>query len=123
MGVTSFIEKAFPEYEEMDFIQNLKLNRKIVAEFALAHPEISYDILYYFVSYKKLSFKDFAGHDKEEIMKIPKLIREVIAHPENIYKLKAQHRIDSRLLYYIPSDNPWEAFEWIAKHTPEKLKF
>ena len=119
---SNFIDRSFPEFEEMDFIQNLKLNRKNIIKFSLAHPEAAYDLLYYLISYKTLSYKDFAGQDKEKIMKLPSLIREVIAHPENIYKMKAQHRIDSRLLYYIPDDNPWEAFEWIATHTPDKFK-
>ena len=42
---SNFIDRSFPEFEEMDFIQNLKLNRKNIIKFSLAHPEAAYDLL------------------------------------------------------------------------------
>ena len=110
------------EYDEMDFIQNIILNKKTIIDFCLKHPENAYDVLYWPIMYKTLSVKDFKGYSKEQILTLPKLCREVIAHPENIYKMKVQHKTDGRLIYFIPENNPWEALEWIAVNAPDKLK-
>lgn len=119
----SFRSLAYAEYDELDFIQNLILNKKTIIEFCFKHPEVAYDVLFLPIMFKTLSPKDFKGYSKEQILTIPKLCREVIAHPENIYKMKVQHKVDDRLVYFIPEDKPWEALEWIAIHAPDKLKF
>ncbi|MBQ4541801.1 MAG: hypothetical protein IJA23_02995 [Clostridia bacterium] len=119
----SYFERAHLEYDEMDLIQNLILNKKVIIDFCLKHPEVAYDVLFWPIMFKTLSTKDFSGYSKEQILTLPKLCREVIVHPENIYKMKVQHRVDDRLLYSIPEDKPWEALEWIAVHAPDKLKF
>ncbi len=118
-----YYERAHLEYDEMDLIQNLILNKKTIIDFCLKHPEVAYDVLFWPIMFKTLSPKDFKEYSKEQILTLPKLCREVIVHPENIYKMKVQHKVDDRLLYSIPEDKPWEALEWIAVHAPDKLKF
>ena len=109
------------EYTEADFINNINRNKKAIIDFCIAHPEVSYNILYWPVMQGLVKKKDFAGYSKEQIARIPRLIREVIVYPENIYKLKVQHQIDERIYYHIPDKNCWEALEWIANNVPDKL--
>lgn len=117
-----FKDKAVgSEYTEADFIKNLIHNKKTIVDFCIKHPEMSYNILYWPVVHKLLSKKDFVGYSKEQIVKIPKLIREVIVHPEDIYKLKVQHQINERIYYHISDERCWEILEWIANNVPEKL--
>lgn len=113
---------AHREYDEMDLIQNIILNKKVIIDFCFKHPEAAYDVLYWPIMYKTLSPKDFKGYSKEQIATLPRLCREVIVHPENLYKIKVQHKIDDRIIYFIPENKPFEALEWIAKHAPDKLK-
>ena len=120
---SNYVSRAHLEYDEMDLIQNITLNKKAIIDFCIKHPEVAYDVLYWPIMFKTLSPKDFKEYSKEQILTLPKLCREVIVHPENVYKMKVQHKVDDRLLYYIPKNKPWEALEWIAVHAPDKLKF
>ena len=105
------------------FMENIKHNKKAIVDFCIEHPEMSYNILYWPLVFELVKKKDFAGYTKEQIVKIPKVVREVIIHPEDIYKLKVKHKIDETFFYYLPNTNYWEALEWIAKYAPDKLKY
>ncbi len=115
---------SFPHTEaaEADFVLNTKLNKKAIIDFCITHPETSYDILYWLISFKLVSTRDFAGYSKEQIRQIPGVVREVILHPENIYKLKVKHAVDKKITYYITDANLFEAIEWIATHEPAELR-
>ena len=58
---------AHREYDEMDLIQNIILNKKVIIDFCFKHPEAAYDVLYWPIMYKTLSPKDFKGYSKEVI--------------------------------------------------------
>lgn len=113
---------GFDEYYEIELMKVLEVNKKEILDFCINHPEKSYDILYCYAVNKKLKPSDFKPYTKQQVMKIPRIIREVIVHPENRYKILMKHRLNNSIYYFIPEDKKWEALEWIAQNTPDKLK-
>lgn len=112
----------FDEYVSIDFFDFIGSNKEIIIDYAIMHPEISYDLLYWLVITKLCKPKDFKNYTKEQVCQIPRTMREVIANPADKYKLHFEQLVTNDTLYYsITDENKWNALEWVAKNYPNKL--
>lgn len=117
-GKTSY----FDNYIAIDFFDFIGTNKEVIIDFAIEHPEVSYDLLYWLAMTKICKPKDFKQYSKEQLHKIPRVMREVIVNPADKYKLHiAQVVTDETLYYSITDENKWTALEWVAVNYPEKL--
>lgn len=117
-GKTSY----FDNYVAIDFFDFIGSNKEVIIDFAIEHPEVSYDLLYWLAMTKICKPKDFKQYSKEQIHQIPRVMREVIVNPADKYKLHiAQVVTDETLYYSITEENMWQALEWVAVNYPDKL--
>ena len=117
-GKTSY----FDNYIAVDFFDFIGSNKEIIIDFAIEHPEVSYDLLYWLAVTKICKPKDFKQYSKEQIHQIPRVMREVIVNPADKYKLHIAQLVTDETLYYsITDENKWQAVEWVAKNYPDKL--
>ena len=117
-GKTSY----FDNYIAVDFFDFIGSNKEIIIDFAIEHPEVSYDLLYWLAVTKICKPKDFKQYSKEQIHQIPRVMREVIVNPADKYKLHITQLVTDETLYYsITDENKWQAVEWVAKNYPDKL--
>lgn len=117
-GKTSY----FDNYIAVDFFDFIGSNKEIIIDFAIEHPEVSYDLLYWLAVTKICKPKDFKAYTKEQIHQIPRVMREVIVNPADKYKLHIAQLVTDETLYYSITDaNKWQALEWVATNHPNKL--
>lgn len=104
------------------FHKDILNNKKELIDFAINNPELSYDILYWFIRDQIISPSDFKDYSEEQISKIPPAILYSIINPDESYKLFIKHGVNSSIFPFMPNDEKkWEALEWIAENEPSEL--